>query len=441
MSDPPWPNKTIAWYTVGILLLAYALAYVDRLVVSLLVEPIKADLALSDTQIGLIVGLSFALFYSVMGLPIARYADGGNRKGVLLISASLWSAMTAICGFAAGFWTLFLARVGVAVGEAGIAPTSLSVISDNFPAEERSRPISIWVFGAALATVLAFGGGGLMLADGGPIDQLKTWLGIEMPSWRVLLILLGSMGIPLVLVLLTLREPLRRDHGDGPAKASAVQTLAFIREHRWMFAFFFGGTALCLLVLDGIFIWLPAYLIRSYGMSLSEAGTSIAAVSLVAGLAGTVGSGYLNDFLVRRGYNDGPVRATLLLALLGAIALPLAIVVDQTWSTVTLFGVGIAGLAGATTVPQIAMQQVVPNRMRAQIAAGYFFLVNIVGFGLGPFAIGATTDYIFGSEARVGDSMLVVTLVTMPIALLILTLACRPFRRLGFTYSPSAGTL
>ncbi|MEO0419431.1 MAG: MFS transporter [Pseudomonadota bacterium] len=420
---------------------AYVLAYVDRLVVALLVEPIKADLALSDTQIGLIVGLSFALFYSIMGLPIARYADGGNRKIVLLISASGWSAMTALCGFATGFWTLFLARVGVAVGEAGIAPTSLSVISDNFPVERRSRPISIWVFGAALATVLAFGGGGLLLTAGGPIDSLKNLLGIEMASWRVLLVVLGLCGVPLVLALLTLREPARRDWIGEPTKASVRHTLRFVKEHQLMFAFFFGGTALCLLVLDGILVWLPALLMRSYEMPLSEAGTSIALVSIVAGLAGTVGSGYLNDVLAKRGHSDGPVRATFIFAVIGAVSFPLAVVVEQAWSTVLCFGVGIAGLAGASTVPQIAMQQIVPNRMRAQVAAGYFFLVNVVGFGLGPLAIGFTTDHVFGSESRVGESMLVVTLITMPVALLLLFLARRPFRRLKFSYSSPTGTL
>lgn len=418
------------------MLIAYVLAYVDRLIVSLLVEPIKAELLLSDTQIGVIVGLSFALFYSLMGIPIARIADGGNRKRLLVACAAIWSVMTALCGFASGFWSLFMARVGVAVGEAGIAPTSLSMISDNFPAERRSRPISLWVFGGPLASVLAFGGGAALLVEGGAIDQLRNILGSDLSAWRLILIGLGVLGMPLVLVLLTIREPIRRsDYGTDYAAASVRQTLKFVKQHRLVFFYYFGGVALCFLVLNGILIWLPAILMRQYGMTLSEAGTSIAALSLMAGLVGTVGGGYLNDLVIRRGFPDGSVRATLMCAACGSLPLALTVFVDEPIFALILFGTGITGMAGATTIPQIAMQQVAPNRMRAQIAAGYFFLINIVGFGLGPVAVGAATDYVFGNETMISWSIFVVVVAAMPIALTMLALACRPFREFGFSYA------
>lgn len=430
-----WPSKTAAWCTVGVLLIAYVLAYVDRLIVSLLVEPIKNELSLSDTQIGVIVGLSFALFYSLMGIPIARIADGGNRKRVLVVSAALWSMMTALCGFASGFWSLFFARVGVAVGEAGIAPTSLSIISDNFPAERRSRPISLWVFGGPLASVLAFGGGAALLVEGGAIDQLREVLDTGLSPWRIALIGLGILGIPLVLVLLMIREPIRQtENGMDQGTASVRKTLIFVRQHQSMFIYYFTGVALCFLVLNGILIWMPALLMRQYGMTLSEAGSSIAILSLVAGLLGTIGGGYLNDFVNRRGLSDGSVLATAWCAAFGFIPLALAAFVNHTTTVVIMFGVGITGMAAATTIPQIAIQQVVPNQMRAQIAAGYFFLVNIVGFGLGPVAVGAATDVLFGDEAMIGWSIQIVVLVAMPFALIMLGLARRPFREIGFSY-------
>ncbi len=428
-----WPSLASAWTTVVVLTVAYTIAYTDRLIISLLIDPIKADLALSDTQISLIVGAAFAIFYSVFGLPIARYADRGNRRVLLIVSALLWSLMTFLCGLAVGFWTLFIARIGVAIGEASIAPSSLSLIADNFPAEKRSLPISIWVLGAVFASVAAYGGGGVLISDTGPLAGLLDYLGLEYSLWRAVFMLLGILGVPLAFLIAAIKEPAR--HGVTDSETSGQVTLRELKEYvgtnASTFLTFFVSAGLALLVLDGCFIWLPSALVRIHGMSLSEAGAALAVIALIFGLIGPLGAGYLNQRFYNAGHVDAPVRVMLILVGLGCVGMFVATLATD--FIVMMFGYGlvISGLAGASTLPQIAIQLVVPNNMRAQISAGFFFLANIVGFGMGPTSVAIFNDYVFRNEAMIVWSMFAVGMIFLPIAIVLLFAGLVPFRKLA----------
>jgi predicted MFS family arabinose efflux permease len=422
-----WPSSRLAWYTVVVLTLAYAIAYTDRLILSLLIEPIKAELDFSDTKMSLIVGASFALFYSTMAIPIARYADFGNRKKLLLICAFLWSVMTALCGLAVGFWTLFLARVGVAVGEACIGPTSLSIISDSFRAQSRARPIGVWFTGAALGSVATFVGGAALLAPAGPAGLLHDWFGESLAPWRIALLALGLLGIPLVLLLLTLNEPERKER-VSKQQMPVRQVMAFVREHRRMFATLFAGSALIHVAFDGVFLWLTPFLQRTHNLTPIEAGPYIGLISVLAGPAGTIGSSYLYDALQRRGHVDAAMRAMLLLGALALLGISFAPHASSLSLALCGFTIFVAAMAGATTLPQMALQVTLPNDLRAQVTAGYFFTVNVFGFGVGPLATALLTDYLFEAEHMLGYSMTALSFIFIPLALTVIARGLSAFR-------------
>jgi predicted MFS family arabinose efflux permease len=415
-----WPNKRVAWSMVGVLTFAYAVAYADRLILSLLVEPIKGDLKLTDTEISLIVGASFAIFYSISGLPIARYADRGNRKRLLLFSATAWSAMTALCGMAQGFWTLLAARVGTAVGEAGIVPTSLSMIADSFPPGKRARPISVWFLGAVIAAVGAFAGGAVLIAADGPLAAARGAFALDAELWRLTLFTLGLLGVPLLVLLVTLREPARQERASTAAQMPLSEVWHFVKDHRAMFVRLFSGAALLFLVFDAVYIWVATFLVRAHGMSVTESGTYVGIVSLLFGVCGPLGAGYLHDMLRSRGHRDAAIRAMLWLICLSAIGISFAPIVGSATLALLGFGIFITGLSGASILPQIAMQIILPNEIRAQINAGFLLIVNVVGFGVGPTATALVTDRVFKDESMLGYSMLVVSAIFLPLTLLTL---------------------
>jgi predicted MFS family arabinose efflux permease len=426
-----WPKASSAWFGVTILTLAYAIAYTDRLILSLLIEPIKMELGLSDTKMSIIVGASFALFYSTMALPIARYADRGNRKNLLLICAVLWSVMTALCGLAVGFWTLFLARVGVAIGEACIGPTSLSIISDSFQSEKRSRPIGVWFTGAALGAVATFVGGAALLAPDGPAGFLHNWLGGTMAPWRVALIALGLLGLPLILLLLMLREPSRKERVSDQ-QMPLKDVLAFIGAHKPMLFSLFAGSALIQLTFDGVFLWLTPFLQRVHDLEPAAAGPYIGLISLIAGPLGTIGSSYLYDAFRRRGHVDAAMRSILLLTAIALAGISFAPLAGSLLLALLGFAIFIAALAGATTLPQMGLQVTLPNELRAQITAFYFFTVNVFGFGVGPLVTALLTDYVFQGEQLLGYSMTALSFVILPIAFLIIARGLSAFRTSNF---------
>ncbi|MGL5839883.1 MAG: MFS transporter [Sphingorhabdus sp.] len=422
-----WPSSGKAWYTVIVLTIAYMIAYTDRLILSLLIDPVKDELNLTDTQMSIIVGASFALFYSTMAFPIARYADRGNRRNLLIVCAILWSLMTALCGLAVGFWTLFLARVGVAVGEACIGPTSMSLISDNFPVEKRSRPIGVWYAGAALASVATFAGGSTLLMPDGPAWFLHGWLGDTFSPWRIALIALGLLGIPMAIFLFTLSEPSRKERRTDEA-TPVKEVIGFVNSHRAMFFSLFLGTGFVFLVLDGIFIWLTPFFNRVHGLSPAEAGPYIGMISIVGGLIGTIGSSFLYDAFYKRGHKDAAMRGMIILLIAAAIGISFAPNVASLGMSLFGFAIFIAAMVGASTLPQMALQTVLPDFCRAQVTAFYFFIANLFGFGFGTLITALMTDYVFEAENMVGSSMGVLAMLFIPCALFTLYRGLPAFR-------------
>ncbi len=374
-------------YALGVLFLGYVVNFVDRSILAILLEPIKHDLALTDTQLGLLGGLAFAIFYTTMGLPIAALADRWSRVKILSISIIIWSAMTAACGLASNFIMLLLARIGVGVGEAGASPPSHSLISDYFPIEKRATALSIYALGIPFGSMVGNFVGG--------------W-GAQEFGWRITFFLVGVPGIFVaLLVWLTLKEPPR---GLSEVKTANVKTtdtpaprvkevMAFLWERK-SFRHLGIAAGLHAFVGYGAGTWNAPYLIRSHEMPITEVGSWLALISGI-GAIGTFAGGYVADHLSdrtgdRRWYFWVPGIATVLMVPFQFVAY----LSDGMWSVIpSLFVVSILG--GMYLGPSFAMTQgLVTLRMRAVASAILLFMLNIIGMGLGPYFVGIASDML-----------------------------------------------
>jgi MFS family permease len=416
-----------AWYVVAVLLLAYTLSFIDRMILSLLVGPIRADLGISDTQMSLLMGFAFAIFYSVLGIPLGWLADRGSRRGLMVAGVTAWSVMTAICGLTRGYATLFLARIGVGVGEATLSPAAYSMLGDYFPREKLGRAMAVYSIGVPLGSGIALVAGALVVkfvTEGPPM--VLPMLG-AMEPWRLTFLVVGLPGLMVALLIaLTVREPARKGGAVGLVKG---EFLAFLKTHPAALAAHFSGMGLLALVMYGAMAWIPQFLHRTYGMPVSEAGLWFGGATAICGACGLMLGGWMADGLYRRGFRDAHLRVLrlnviLLAPLFIAMALAPSAGVAVTLMIISmLVGTIHGGVAGA------ALQLVTPNRLRARMVALYFLVANLIGLGCGPTAMALVTDLVFHDDAALRYGIAIVTAVALPISGLILTLGLKPFAR------------
>ncbi|MFN3231498.1 MAG: spinster family MFS transporter [Alphaproteobacteria bacterium] len=425
-------SQTYAWYVVGVLMVAYTFSFIDRQILSLMVGPIKADLGISDTQIGLLQGLAFAIFYTALGFPIGRMADRRSRRGIIAWGIFVWSLMTAACGLAKSYATLFLARMGVGVGEAALSPAAYSMIADYFPKERLGTAISLYAtgifFGASLALIV---GGAVVEAVMHQPTMTLPVVG-EVFSWQATFFIVGLPGILVALLMITVREPARRGAiavGDGVAKHVPLKEVWRFGRTRWRT--YLGhniGFGLMSLVGYALLGWVPEYLIRIWGWSRFDAGLWFGLVVLVAGVPGIVTGGWLADRYQASGRGDGAIRA----GLIGSIGLlPFAIgafLCGNPWLALVLLGVTFFFQAMTQGVAPAALQLVTPNQMRAQMSALWIFCANLIGLGIGPVVVGLFTDRVFADEMMLGYSLAATIAVATPISIIVLALTLKHFR-------------
>jgi len=393
MSSPAAKPYSTAYrsYALVLLVVVYVFNFIDRSILGILVQPIKEDLQVSDTAMGFLGGIAFAIFYTFMGIPIARLADQGSRVNVLTVSLVLWSGATALCGMAQNFFHLLAARIGVAVGEAGGSPPSHSMISDMFPPERRATALAIYALGIPIGTMLGNLGGG--------------WIN-EAFDWRTAFLVVGLPGVALAFVLrLTLREP-PRGAAEGielsPGEAPPVMEVFRYLWARRSFRFLTLGGALHAFVGYGVSYWIPAMFARSHGLGTAEMGIALFYLGF-ASIAGTLLGGYLGDRFGKRDerwYVWLPGVATM-------VSLPFSAFV-YIWGEPyqALWVLSISYFLGAYYLgPTFSMVQgMVGLRMRALAASISLFILNIIGLGLGPQFTGITSDVLnaftdLGSES------------------------------------------
>ena len=380
-----------------ILLLAYIFNFVDRQIVGILAVPIKADLGLSDTQLGLMIGLAFALFYTGLGIPIAWLADRRSRVKIIAISLGLWSVFTALCGLAQNFWQIFLARMGVGVGEAGGVAPSYSLIADYFPPERRARALAFFSFGIPIGSALGLFVGG--------------WIA-DAVNWRAAFVVVGLAGLLLVpLVWFGIREPERggfdRPAGTHSEPAPPLLQVAALLARKPSFWLLSIGAASGSIMGYGLFAWLPSVLVRSFGFDLVGASIFYGSIVLIGGLAGTWLGGAIGD---RVGAGNRGAYA-LVPAVSFIIAVPLFAIGLFSSSLVVTFGLFLVtqALALAWLGPVLAaVQHIVPPTMRATASASFLFINNLIGIGFGIPFLGFISDQL---GSRYGDDALLYSIL------------------------------
>jgi MFS family permease len=422
-----YPSSTRAWVTVAILMVAYVLSFVDRQILNLLVEPIRRDLAINDTQMSLLMGLSFALFYTVCGIPLGRVADTRSRRGLIAIGVLFWSAATAACGMAKMYWQFLLCRIGVGVGEAALSPAAYSLIADSFPAERRATAISVYSMGVYLGSGLAFLVGGLVIQFASAQGDVTLPVLGEVRPWQLIFLILGVAGVLFTLLMLAVKEPARRGAGAGVA-VPLSEVGRYIRANRrtvLLHNFGFAGLAFAGY---GSAAWVPTFYIRTYGWDAGQVGIVYGSIVAVFGCLGIVFGGRLADWMAKRGRSDANMRVGLYAAL-GALPMVVLFPLMDTafWASV-LMAPTVFCLSMPFGVAPAAIQEIMPNSMRGQASAIYLFVITLIGLGVGPTAVALVTDFVFADDAALRYSLLIVTTLAVLMSIILLAKSLKPYR-------------
>src|SRR5271170_3852013 len=420
-----YPTPLLAWYTVVVLLCAYIFSFIDRQILNLLVAPVRRDLAISDTQMSLLIGFSYALFYALLGLPFGRLADWVNRPRLIICGMLIWSVMTGGCGLVSSYAQLFVLRMGVGIGEATLTPAAYSMISDSFPPAKRSVPFSVYTMATYVGGGFAFLFGGLLLRSFGTREVFQLPLLGSVRAWQTLFLILGASGIVFVLMLLTLRDPSRKGarvlvRGVGKAKVERLPLgviWKYFAENRTTLASLITGMALVALGAYGTSAWAITFLVRNHHMAASQAGIIFGGAQIVSGSLGMISAGKLVSWLMQRGYRDAYMRVALMSCAGWVVPGILYPLVANTTAVVVLLYVGTFFLCMPTCLIPAAILETVPNAMRGQATAVYLLIVNLIGLGLGPTAIALVTDHVFGYDAAVRYSLLIVPLAASLMAM------------------------
>jgi MFS family permease len=426
-SENPWPPARTAWLVAIMLMAANTLAFVDRQALALLVQPIKVDLHASDTAMSLLYGLSFTLFYVLVGIPVARLADRSNRRNVVAAAVFVWSLATSCCGFARSFPALFTARIAVGAGEGGLGPAAYSLLADYFPKDRLPAAMGLYQMGIYAGGALALVLGGIIATHIPPASSILVPILGQVKGWQLIFLFLGLPGLVLSGLLLMIAEPARRGAAREVAKVPLGAFFAQIGAQWRVYVGIGIGFALMILVGNATGAWIPAFLERKFGMTTGEIGATYGPIVLLCGVSGALAGGFFAGFLRRRGFRLGNLQA----ALIGFTALiPITIAFPLVGSRdVALCLIGLMNFfAGFNFGGGLAaLQEITPNRMRALTSAAYMLLINLIGAAGGPLAIALITDYWFADPARLPDSIALVCAIASPLALAFLLLGLKGY--------------
>jgi MFS family permease len=429
-----YPSPVYGWYVTFVLLLGFTFSFVDRQVLNLLVEPIRQDLNVSDTQISFLQGFAFAITYVLASVPIGRMVDRLNRVRIMIWGVLAWSATTIACGLSRNYWQLLIARSGVGAGEATLSPAAWSVLADYFPPDRLSRPISVYLMGPYIGAGIA------MIAGAEVLDFTREVSSIEVPllgalaPWQLTFIAVGLPGILVAALIATIREPVRTGRKEVDLVVpSWGEVWAQVRANKRVYIALHLGVPFIVVMLYGLQSWTPTIMVRVYEWDLADAGRAYGVIALVTGSAGVLSGPSLARLLQRRGRSDAP----LLVAMLGAASATLFLAAIPLQSTAIGALICVGGASFSVTLPLAlitsAMQLVTPNEMRGVINGAYVVTTNVIGLALGPTLVAACTDYVFADPLAVARSLGVVSLVVGPIAVGLLYSGVAAYRRLPVT--------
>ncbi|MEQ1516721.1 MAG: MFS transporter [Usitatibacteraceae bacterium] len=425
--DASTNSMAYPWLVVGILMVAYVFSFVDRQILNLLVAPIRRDLGISDTKMSLLMGFSFAIFYTILGIPLGRMADRWSRRGLIAGGVVVWSFMTALCGLAGSYWQLFLFRIGVGVGEATLSPAAYSMIADYFPPERRATAISVYSMGIYLGSGIAFLLGGLVIKFAVAQGALTLPIIGDVRPWQVVFFVLGSSGIVFSLAFLLVREPLRQGMAGNASQVPFSTVVAYLWKNRRTVLCHNFGFAMLAFCSYGTAAWVPSFFVRTFGWNAGQVGIVYGLIVMVFGCLGIVFGGWLADRWLKHGKTDAALRVGILAASIAIAGGVFLMAGNGTLAAVlmvpTVFALGMPFGAAPSAIVAI-----VPNQMRGQTAAVYLFIVNLIGLGVGPTAVALVTDYVFRDDLALRWSMLIVGTLANIAAIAFLASGLKPYR-------------
>lgn len=421
MHEPAWPSTRRAWLVTGVLTFAYTIAFLHRIGLSLFVEPIRRDLGLTDTQIGLLTGVFFAVPYT-LAAPLAGWlVDHARRVRVLAAAAVVWSVASGAGVFS--YASLIVGRVLAGAGQAVVQPASASLIADVFPPAQRAGGYGVFVAGTAFGTAAAYFAGALALDLGA---RWAPMLGVA--DWQAAIMLLGALGMLVPVAMLAIREPIRRERSADKQPTRAV--FQFIRRRAWVLFALFAGVALTFLAPYGQLAFMPSLFIRKYGWSAADVAVRFGAIAVVVGAVGSVAAGALSGWLTRRGSPSAAWTVCLIGAVGSLVPGAIAPLMPTGALCLAMFTVSGAFTNFAAVAVLAAIAELTPNELRGQVTAVYTGLVGLVAAALGPVVVGTLNDHWPGTGPAIAGS-LSATFAVCAVGSVALLLAGQPeFRRL-----------
>jgi MFS family permease len=427
------PSLGYAWYVVFALMVCYTLSFIDRQILSLLVGPIQQDLGISDTRIGLLQGLAFAIFYTVLGIPVGRLADNYSRRNIISLGVFFWSLMTAMSAGARSFGSLFGARIGVGVGEATLSPSAFSLISDYFPKDRLAKALSVYSMGIFIGSGLASIVGGVV------VDAVKNIPDVTVPvfgtiaSWRLTFLIVGVPGILAALLVYTIREPQRQNVMRGPdgriARLSLSRVLGEIGL-RWKSVV---GLSLALAFQSScnyaLLAWGPTYFIRVHGWTASQAGGTLGTIVLTVGCLGLFTGGWLSDRWQRRGIRESSLKVGYIACIGAAIFASAAMSAPSVTMTVVLLVPALFFLSLPVGTSYASLQIIFPNQLRGQVSAIFLFAITLIGLTLGPLWPGLLNDYVFRNPNMLGYSIAITIGLSGLLTAFLFRISYGPYKR------------
>ena len=393
-----YPSSRQAWFMVIMLTVAYVFSFVDRYVLGLLIEPIKADLQLTDKQIGYLLGPAFAIFYATMGLPLGWLADKKRRTWIVAAGVAMWSAATAASGLAKNFTHMFLARMSIGVGEATLSPCAMSMISDSFPKQKRAKPIAFYTMALSLGAGIASLLSAAVLQWAKTVDNISFPVVGQVAPWQFTFLVVGLPGLLLALVFLFMREPKRqKPRGDTGGGSNLHNMLAHVGRD-WSLYLPFVAVFCYMTIVAYSQGWGAPLFQRTWGWEPAQYATVNAIVLLATGPAAVNFAGWLSDRWTAKGITDAPVRIALIGVAIILVTGVIAPLMPGPYLAMAVFGANTIGIATTSAVGVTALLNISPAAMRAQIVAFYYMCISLAGLFLGPTTIAWLNDEVFGPE-------------------------------------------
>ncbi len=426
------PGLSKAWYFVLLLSLLSIVSYADRLILGILVDPIKSELGVNDTQMGFLLGLSFSFVYATLALVLAKVADSHNRRNLIIAGVLIWSIMTSASAFADGFWQLAVCRLGVGIGEAALGPAALSIISDLFSKERRHTPLSVFLSAGVI------GGAGAYIIGGGAVLFVSQMADVSLPivgqlsPWRMVFLCMGLPGILLgILMWITVSEPTRRNDDDEATEieASTADVVAHLKARAGEYLPVFGGILLVQMMVYAVASWYASVLIRIYDLSISSAGFSFGIVGLIFGTSGAIFGPFIVGVLERKGRKDALLLSGLLIVAVAAPATIWAPIAPTVQLSLMALAVVMFSLSAASALAPLLPQLIAPNAMRARVTALYFFIANLIGLGLTPVIIGFINDAGLFGVSGIHEAISFAAGILLPASVVILYFGRKRFVR------------